>query len=88
MTAALLKPLTEAERARVAHTVSQVKELMPELVSVVKDLHAAGLIDGWRDVAYVGPIRPEPSGPKVFTADRMVLESAAATRERMSRGTH
>lgn len=44
------KPLTEAERARIARTKAFIEEHLPEAVDVVKDFYAAGLIDGWRSV--------------------------------------
>ncbi len=70
-------------REQIAATVAEVKCLMPELVPVVKELYEAGLIDGWRDVAYIGPHRPTPAG---LTVDRLVLESAESVKERMKRG--
>lgn len=77
-----MSALSEVERARVAHNVSQVKALMPDLVPVIKDLHEAGLIDGWRNVEYVGPARPEPRGSVAMT--HIVLESRnRALAERM-----
>ncbi|WP_062113090.1 hypothetical protein [Collimonas pratensis] len=45
-----LPPLSEAEHARIKKTVAVVKAKAPELVAVIKDLHALGMIDGWRSV--------------------------------------
>ena len=45
-----LPPLSEAEQARIKRTIVNVKARMPELVPVIKDLHALGMIDGWRSV--------------------------------------
>lgn len=45
-----LTPLTEAEHARIKQTVSDVKEFMPEIIPMMKELHAMGMIDGWRSV--------------------------------------
>lgn len=43
-------PLTDAEQQRVAETRAAVVEHMPEAVQFIKDLHAEGMIDGWRNV--------------------------------------
>lgn len=83
-----MKPLSEAERAAVAHKASLVKALMPELVPVIKELHEAGLIEGWRDVGYIGPHRPPREGERAVHVGQMVTESAAAMRERMKRGAY
>lgn len=80
-----MKPIDDAERARIANNIALVKSLMPEMVPFIKELHEVGLIDGWRNVAYIGPHRPEPRG---VTGDQMVLESVAQTKERMQRGAH
>lgn len=34
-----------------------VHEQAPEVIPVMRELHALGMIDGWRDVVYVGPAR-------------------------------
>lgn len=34
-----------------------VKGQIPEVVPFIKDLYQAGLIEGWRNVVYVGPLR-------------------------------
>jgi hypothetical protein len=44
--------LRRAEAMRAA-----VREQIPEAVPVIRDLHQAGLIAGWRNVSYVGPLR-------------------------------
>ncbi len=82
-----MKPLNEKERARVAANVAQVKALMPELVPEIKALHEAGLIEGWRNVAYIGPHRPRPPGERAVHAGQMALESMEKTKERMRNGT-
>lgn len=46
----VLPPLTEAEHARIKETIAIVKEKLPELVPMIKELHALGMIDGWRSV--------------------------------------
>lgn len=45
------KPLSPAEDARVAANKEFVLEHMPELLPIIRSLHAEGLIDGWRAVA-------------------------------------
>ncbi|MCL2830337.1 MAG: hypothetical protein FWD77_06310 [Betaproteobacteria bacterium] len=44
------RTLTEAERQQVAANREFVRRHTPELEPFVKDLHAQGLIDGWRAV--------------------------------------
>ncbi len=46
----VLPPLSEAEHARITATVAIVKERCPELLEMIKGLHALGMIDGWRSV--------------------------------------
>lgn len=45
-----LPPLSEMEHARIKQTVADAKALMPELLPMMKGLHALGMIDGWRSV--------------------------------------
>lgn len=45
-----LPPLTEAEHARIKQTIATIKEKAPEVIPLVKGLHALGMIDGWRAV--------------------------------------
>lgn len=45
-----LPPLTAAEHARIKETIATVKEKAPEVIPLIKDLHAMGMIDGWRSV--------------------------------------
>lgn len=68
-------------RELIAANVAKVKALMPELVPEIKALHEAGLIDGWRDVVYIGPHRPEPKNS--VHAGQMVLESAEQLKKRI-----
>ncbi|WP_153110103.1 hypothetical protein [Propionivibrio limicola] len=44
------RALSDAEIERVAENRAFVRENMPELVDFIRDLHANGLIDGWRAV--------------------------------------
>lgn len=46
----VLPPLTEAQHASIKATIAIVKEEMPEVVPMIKELHAMGMIDGWRSV--------------------------------------
>lgn len=78
-----MKELNEVDRENIAATVAKVKHLMPELVPMIKELLDAGLIDGWRDVRYVGPHRPNPRH-SVSGVD-LVLGSMAQVKERMGR---
>ena len=55
-------PLTDAERARITRNKALIEERLPETVGVVKDLYAAGLIDGWRSVASVRLIEGNGDG--------------------------
>lgn len=49
-----LPPLTEAEHGRITKTIAFAKENLPEMVQLVKDLHAEGLIEGWRALTIEG----------------------------------
>jgi hypothetical protein len=49
------RALSEAEQQRIASNRQKVRELAPELLPVIADLHAEGLIEGWRAVRYIGP---------------------------------
>ena len=42
--------LSDQEIERIAKNRDFIKKHMPELVEFIKELHAAGLIDGWRSV--------------------------------------
>ncbi|MBI2307550.1 MAG: hypothetical protein HYU78_09620 [Rhodocyclales bacterium] len=44
------RELSDQEAQRVAENRAFVLEHLPELVPFIKDLHAEGLIDGWRAV--------------------------------------
>ena len=62
--------LTEAERERIAANVAEVRQSLPELVPLIRDLHAEGLIDGWRAIDYAGPHRQTERG---LTLDQIVI---------------
>lgn len=44
------RPLSEAERERVAENRAFVLEHLPELVPIIGELHQSGIVDGWRCV--------------------------------------
>lgn len=48
-----LRVLTKAEQDKIAANRAAVHEHMPELVPIIKELHEAGMIDGWRGVGEV-----------------------------------
>ena len=48
-----LRQLNPAELAQVARNKASVYEHLPELLPFIKDLHDAGMIDGWRRVEKV-----------------------------------
>jgi hypothetical protein len=56
----VLCALNPAEQARVAANKALVCEHMPEMVPIIRELHEAGMIDGWRSV---GKVRLNPSPP-------------------------
>ena len=46
----VLPPVSASERERIVQMIATIKEKSPELLQFIKDLHAEGLIDGWRAV--------------------------------------
>ena len=48
-----LRQLNQAEVAQVARNKAAVYEHLPEAVPFIKELHEAGMIDGWRGVGEV-----------------------------------
>lgn len=77
--------LTFAEHERVAANIATIKRDMPELVPFFKELHALGMVNGWRDIAYIGPTPPE-RGRAVSAADMVDLRVHERLREEMKRG--
>lgn len=51
VTQAKARPLSPAEETRVAESRAAILEHMPEMLPIIRNLHAEGLIDGWRSVA-------------------------------------
>lgn len=83
------KALDEAEQARVAASRDRVMALMPEFVPCIKALYGAGLIPGWRAVAYVGPHREGGrfvAGP--FLRGDEFRRSRQAFERELKNGTH
>lgn len=76
-------PISDAERERIAANIAYTKANLPGFAAFFKDLHALGMVTGWRDIDYVGPVRP---GPRGLTADQLVLESATALKARLKHG--
>lgn len=77
--------LSENERLRIANNKAVILESLPELVPLIRSLVAVGLIEGWRNVEYAGPVRPEPEGPHVFSGADLQTESMTTVKERMAR---
>ncbi|HLP97479.1 MAG TPA: hypothetical protein VK149_03440 [Sideroxyarcus sp.] len=48
-----LRKLTAAEEAKVAENKALMYQLGPDAVDFMKELHAAGLVSGWRGVVSV-----------------------------------
>lgn len=44
------RPITQAEEERAAANKQFILEHMPELLPIIRELHAEGMIDGWRAV--------------------------------------
>jgi hypothetical protein len=75
--AAPTAPLSDAERERVAANVSTIKQ-QPDLVEVFKEFHALDMLEGWRAIRYVGPLRADAvPGANVVCGADLVLGSAA-----------
>lgn len=47
---AAIKPLSEAEEARIADNKDFILAYMPEMLPIIRDHHAAELVDGWRNI--------------------------------------
>ena len=43
-------PISPSEEARIAENKAFVLENMPDMLPFIRELHAEGLIDGWRAV--------------------------------------
>lgn len=57
-----LRELNPAEQARVARNKAAVYAHLPEMVPFIKELHEAGMIDGWRGVGEVTLLREVENG--------------------------
>lgn len=52
-------PIDADEHARIAANVALHKQYLPEFAPLIKELHAVGLIDGWRNVKNIEILRKE-----------------------------
>ena len=52
-------PIDAAEHARIAANIKLHKKHLPEFAPFVKELHAVGLIDGWRAIQHIEILRKE-----------------------------
>lgn len=73
-------PLSSAQEEIIAERVAKVREIFPELSKDVKALKEAGLIRGWRDLAYIGPPRDE-SREVGFDCTQIVIHRPPKTAE-------
>lgn len=53
------KTLTPTDDARAAANKQFIREHMPEIIPTIRDLHAEGLIDGWRSIKTCNRISPK-----------------------------
>lgn len=44
------RPISPAEAERIAANKDFILEHMPEMLPIIRELHAEGMIDGWRSV--------------------------------------
>lgn len=51
-----------AERESIVTRRTFIHEHMPEMLPEIKELHALGMIDGWRNVTYAGHEPPSRAG--------------------------
>jgi len=78
-----LDPRRDMDQIRA--NAAAVQAQMPELVPEIKALLAAGLIDGWRNVVYIGP--PQPVNPGAVPGTDVMLGTFADALER-THGNH
>lgn len=50
---AAVRPLSDAEQARVAERVALVKEHLPEVMPFIRELHDLGMVEGLRCIGEV-----------------------------------
>ena len=59
----ILKPLDPVrDREQIVANIATIKATMPEMLPIIKSMVARGLIDGWRNVAWVGKSGESPPG--------------------------
>ncbi len=68
-------PLSAEQEKQIEARVAKVREIFPSLSKDVKALMEAGLIRGWRDLAYIGPPREEEG--VAFDATQLVIHRPA-----------
>lgn len=56
--------LNATERARALDVAQRVRRDVPEAVPCIRELLAAGMIAGWRNITYCGPPREIPGAIK------------------------
>ena len=56
-----LKTLTAQEEARAAEMAALHKQHLPEYVPMLKELHALGMIDGWRSIVSIEVLEKKES---------------------------
>jgi len=82
----LLHP--DLDREQIAANKAAVMERLPELLPFIRELHALGMIDGWRNVVEVGPPEPWPMGRRDITADKMDFEQMSDVKARLKNANH
>jgi hypothetical protein len=65
------KPLSDAQNEAIALKVAQARKIFPGLANEVRALVDAGLIQGWRNLEYIGPPREETG--IAFDATQLVI---------------
>ncbi|MCW5624410.1 MAG: hypothetical protein KIT73_06830 [Burkholderiales bacterium] len=76
--------LESAAAKRGREMAGRVKEHCPELVPFLKELHALGMIDGWRSVTYCGPVDGAPqyhAAPSTLFGNELLAWNAAQKRK-------
>lgn len=63
--------LTDADKAEIAQSRLDVLEQIPEMADEIRELLGEGLVDGWRNVTYIGP--PREKDPRTITLAEMQI---------------
>lgn len=75
------------DRDLIAANKTAVMESMPEILPFIKELHAAGAIEGWRNIVEVGPPIEVPEAPRE-PAPREDESMQAVIRRMVENGTY